>query len=183
MAATVVGVASTAPGYSLAATLGFVTYLRRVQGARDHVDRVHPDGVHRGGVLLPQPRRSRLRHELQLGHARDGSASGWLGGWSSMVADLIDHAEPGGHRGGSTRSSLFGWDSVANNNWATMALGIVFIMGMTWICVVGIELSARTQMLLLVTELGDPRAVRVVALIKVYGGHIARFGRTRRRRG
>ena len=48
---------------------------------------------------------------------------------------------------------LFGWDGLADNDWWTLALGIVFIMGMTWICVVGIELSARSQMVLLVIEL------------------------------
>ncbi len=48
---------------------------------------------------------------------------------------------------------LFGFDNLAANTWCTLALGIVFIMAMTWICVVGIELSARSQMLLLITEL------------------------------
>ena len=49
---------------------------------------------------------------------------------------------------------LFGWDNLGQQHTgASLILGIVFIMGMTWICVVGIELSARTQMGLLVTEL------------------------------
>ena len=74
--ATVVGVASTAPGYSLAASLGLRDRGRRLQGAGGDVDLVHPDGVHRGGVLLPQPRRSRLRHELHVGDPVDGPAHG-----------------------------------------------------------------------------------------------------------
>ena len=49
--------------------------------------------------------------------------------------------------------SLLGFHNLAANTWCTLVLGIVFIMGMTWICVVGIELSARTQMGLLITEL------------------------------
>ena len=41
-------------------------------------------------------------------------------------------------------------------------------MAMTWICVVGIELSARTQMGLLVTELAVLVLFSVVALAKAY---------------
>ena len=45
-------------------------------------------------------------------------------------------------------------------------------MGMTWICVVGIELSARTQMVLLVIELASLVLFSVVALYKAYAGTI-----------
>ena len=39
-------------------------------------------------------------------------------------------------------------------------LGVVFIMAMTWICVVGIELSARMQMVLLGHRARGPRPVQ-----------------------
>jgi amino acid transporter len=51
-----------------------------------------------------------------------------------------------------------------------MALGLVFILGMTWICVVGIELSARTQLGLLATELAILILFSVVALAKAFSG-------------
>ena len=52
---------------------------RRPAGAGDHDPRLHPDALRRVGLLLPEPRRSRLRHDVLLGHARDGPASrdGW----------------------------------------------------------------------------------------------------------
>ena len=53
-------------------------------------------------------------------------------------------------------------------------------MGMTWICVVGIELSARTQMVLLVTELAILVLFSVVALVKVYAGNIHGLASRRR---
>ncbi len=43
---------------------------------------------------------------------------------------------------------------------------------MTWICVVGIELSARTQFVMLATELAILVLFSVVALAKVWGGDI-----------
>ncbi len=67
---------------------------------------------------------------------------------------------------------LFDLDSLANNDLANLLLGIAFIMGMTWICVVGIELSARTQMVLLLIELGVLVLFSVVALVKVYTNNI-----------
>ena len=68
----VIGVASTAPAYSLAATLGFIVAVKGI-------------GVHAPAVLLvafipmllvalglqiPQPRRPRRRHDIRLDHAR-----------------------------------------------------------------------------------------------------------------
>ena len=171
MAATVVGVASTAPGYSLAATLGFIAYyvgfqspaimwiafipMACIAAAFFYLNRADPDcGTNFSWVTRAI-----------------GPKSGWMGGWSSAVADLVIMPNLAGIAAVYT-FSLFGW-SASDSNWATMTLGIVFIMGMTWICVRGIELSARSQMLLLVTEFGILVLFAVVALIKVYGGHIS----------
>ena len=46
----------------------------------------------------------------------------------------------------------------------------VWIAVMTWICYLGIELSARTQYFLLAAEILILGALRVVALVKVYTG-------------
>ena len=47
-------------------------------------------------------------------------------------------------------------------------VGVIWIAVMTWICVVGIELSARTQFFLLAAEVAALAAFSVVALVKVY---------------
>jgi len=99
-----------------------------------------------------------------------GPRWGWMGGWSSMVADLIIMPNLA-QIAASYTFLLFGQEGWANNAWTTMAVGIVFIMLMTWMCVVGIELSARTQMLLLITELVILVLFSVAAIAKVYGGH------------
>ena len=88
----VIGVASTAPGYSLAASLGLHRGRRRhrAAGAGDPAGRVRPDAAHRGRLLLHEPRRSGLRHDLLVGHAgRWARTPGWLGGWAIIVADII----------------------------------------------------------------------------------------------
>jgi len=170
--ATVIGVASTAPGYSLAATLGVVTAsvgfkapaimwiafipMGCIAAAFFYLNRADPDC----GTNFTWVTRSM------------GPRLGWMGGWSSMCADLIIMPSLAAIAASYTLS-LFGLDKQAASIWWQLALGIGFIMAMTWICVVGIELSARSQMILLGTELAVLVLFAVVALVKVWGGHIS----------
>jgi amino acid transporter len=101
-----------------------------------------------------------------------GPRTGWLGGWSSMVADLIIMPSLAAIAAKYT-FLLFGLDNLANNTWCNLALGVLFILSMTWICVVGIELSARTQLVFLLTELGVLVLFSVVAIVKVYANDIS----------
>jgi amino acid transporter len=166
--ATVIGVASTAPAYSLAATLGFVTFyvgskapavmwiaflpMACIAAAFFYLNRADPDcGTNFSWVTRAM-----------------GPRAGWLGGWSSMMADLIIMPSLA-YIAAQYTFLLFGWDNLAGNTWCTLILGIVFIMGMTWICVVGIELSARSQLLLLLTELVVLVLFSTVALIRAFG--------------
>ena len=167
--ATVIGVASTAPAYSIAATLGFVTFyvgfktpavmwvafipMGCIAAAFFYLNRADPDC----GTNFSWVTRSM------------GPRWGWLGGWSSMMADLIVMPSLA-YIAAQYTFLLFGWDNLANNTYALLLLGVLFIMGMTWICVVGIELSARTQMGLLLTELIVLVLFSAVALIKAFNG-------------
>lgn len=169
--ATVIGVASTAPAYSLAASLGLVTAavgfkapaimwlafvpMGCIAAAFFYLNRADPDC----GTNFAWVTRSM------------GPRTGWLGGWSSMMADLIIMPSLALIAAKYT-FLLFGFHNLAANTWVTLALGIAFIMAMTWICVVGIELSARTQMVLLITELAVLVLFSVVALSRVYAGSI-----------
>ncbi|MCU1456243.1 MAG: amino acid transporter [Actinomycetia bacterium] len=170
--ATVVGVASTAPGYSIAASLGFVTLavgfkapavmwlafipMACIASAFFYLNRADPDC----GTNFTWVTRSM------------GPRSGWMGGWSSMIADLVIMPSLALIAAQYT-FQLFGLQNLARNDLATLILGIAFIMSMTWICVVGIELSARVQMCLLLTELLVLLLFCAVALIRVYGHDIA----------
>jgi amino acid transporter len=172
--ATVVGVASTAPGYSIAASLGFITlavWLRSpaimwisfipmacIAAAFYYLNRADPDC----GTNFTWVTRA------------IGPKSGWMGGWSSVIADLVIMPSLA-QIAASYTFLLFGMDSQANSVWWTMGLGIIFILAMTVICVVGIELSANTQMGLLVTELVVLVLFSVWAVVKVTGNKIKPF--------
>jgi amino acid transporter len=170
----VIGVASTAPAYSLAATLGFVVAIVGLQSASVmllafvpmlfiaaayyYLNRADPDC----GTTFTWVTRAM------------GPNTGWLAGWGILMTDLVVMPNLASIAGVYT-FSLFGAHGIAGNGsgfWVTF-VGVVWIIVMTAICYIGIELSARTQMALLGAEILILFAFSFVALVKLYTGHIA----------
>jgi len=170
----VIGVASTAPAYSLAATLGFVTYYVGVQApavmllaflpmlfiaaAYYYLNHADPDC----GTTFTWVTRAM------------GPKTGWMAGWGILVTDLVVMPNLS-QIAGSYTFSLFGAHGIAANQsgfWVTF-VGVLWIVVMTAICYIGIELSARTQVALLGAEILILVIFSVVALAKVYAGGVA----------
>ena len=154
VSSVVIGVASTAPGYSLAASLGFVVAVAGIglqapavlllafvpmlliASAYYYMNRADPDcGTTFSWVTQAM-----------------GPSWGWLGGWAIIVADVIVMANLA-QIAGLYSFLLVGWESAAESVFAVTAVGVVWIAVMTTICVIGIELSARTQVGLLGAEI------------------------------
>jgi amino acid transporter len=170
----VIGVASTAPAYSLAATLGFIVAvvgvgthapavllvsfvpMLFVAAAYRYLNKADPDP----GTTFAWVRRAMGPH------------LGWVNGWAIVVADVIVMAALAQIAAKYT-FLLVGWDSAANSNGAQIAMAVFWIALMTWICWRGIELSARVQTVLLSAEVGILALFAVVALVKVYTGNPA----------
>lgn len=171
VSSTVIGVASTAPGYSLAAVLGFIVAAGPVgaevgvQGpaimivafipmlfiaaSYFYMNRADPDC----GTTFTWVTRAM------------GPRFGWLGGWAIIVADIIVMANLA-QIAGLYSFYLVGIDEPSTA--AVTALGVVFIAVMTWIVARSIELSARTQNFLLGAEIITLMTFAIVALAKVY---------------
>jgi amino acid transporter len=165
----VIGVASTAPAYSLAATLGFIVLVPGVglqapaillvafvpmlfvAAAYRYMNRADPDA----GTSFSWVTRGM------------GPQLGWLTGFAIVATDVIVMATLAQIAGKYTYL-LFGWNSAADSTGAQIAAGVVWIVVMTWICYRGIELSARTQQFLLAAELIILAIFAVVAIVKVY---------------
>jgi amino acid transporter len=164
----VIGVASTAPGYSLAASLGLVVAavglaspavmwvsfipMLLVATSYYYLNRVDPD----------------CGTTFSWGTKAFGPWVGWIAGWGIIVADVIVMANLAQIAGQYTYL-LFGWDAAASNTYAVLGIGVAWIVVMTWICYVGIEVSAKTQWFLLAAELVTLVLFSVVALVRVYG--------------
>lgn len=170
VSSTVIGVASTAPGYSLAATLGFVAMavgfqspaimiiafipMLFIAAAYYYMNRADPDC----GTTFTWVTKAM------------GPRMGWINGWAIIVADVIVMANLAQIAGLYT-FQLVGWTAAAESTWAVTAVGVLWILIMTWIVARSIELSARTQNFLLGAELLTLVAFAVVALFKVYTQH------------
>jgi amino acid transporter len=168
----VIGVASTAPAYSLAATLGFIV---AVQGV----------GVHAPAVMLVAFIPMLLvaasykyfnRADPDAGTSfawvtrAFGPLTGWMNGWAIFLADVIVMASLADIAAIYT-FKLFGFTELGESKAAIIIAAVLWIALMTWICYRGIELSARIQQALLSLEVLVLGVFAVFAFVKVYGSH------------
>lgn len=180
VSSVVVGIASTAPAYSLAASLGFIVIGGTLVA-----------GVHAPGIILlafvPMYLIAVAYQELNKAEPDCGTTftwasrafgpiTGWMGGWGIIVADVIVMANLASIAGSYSFTFVgsFGLPAVAalssNVFWSTAA-GIAWIVVMTYICYRGIEISARLQYFLLAFEVIILIFFAVFALVRVYSGN------------
>jgi len=163
----VIGVASTAPAYSLAAALASIVVvvgfrvpaimiaafipILFVAAAYYHLNRADADC----GTTFSWVTRAM------------GPYGGWMGGWAIIATDIL--VMPGLAQIAALYS--FRLIGISHPGWVAVAVvGVAWIAIMTAICYLGIELSARTQKILLAAEVVILVIFAVVALAKVYGG-------------
>lgn len=168
------GVASTAPSYSLAATLGFVVS----EGAGHKAVAV---------VLVafvPMYFIALAYRELNAAEPDCGTTFtwasrafgpilGWLGGWAILVADIICMANLAQICGAYSFTVLreLGLANRLDDNllWSTVA-GVAWIVVMTYVCYRGLGVSKRVQYALLSVEILTLVVFAVAALVRVYSG-------------
>jgi amino acid transporter len=180
LSSIVVGVASTAPAYSLAASLGFIV-----------VGGTLAAGVKAPGIVLlafiPMYLIAVAYQELNKAEPDCGTTftwaarafgpiTGWMGGWGIIVADVIVMANLAQIAGQYSFTFVGGFGlpavgALANNPTAVTIAGLIWIAIMTWICYRGIEISARLQYFLLGFEVVILVFFAVFALVKVYSGN------------
>ncbi|MGZ5375836.1 MAG: APC family permease, partial [Solirubrobacterales bacterium] len=167
----VIGVASTAPGYSLAAVLGFVALEVGFQSPAILWLAFLPM------LLIATSYYYLNRDDPDCGtsftwvSSAIGPRAGWLTGWATLLACLIVMANLAQIAGLYT-FLLFDAQSLADSTFWVTFVGVAWILVMTLICYIGIELSARIQFGLLTAEVLTLAAFAIVALIKVYGGDL-----------
>jgi amino acid transporter len=65
---------------------------------------------------------------------------------------------------------FFGLDGLAGSKLAITAFAVVIIVAMTALCVIGTEISARVQDVMIAAQVGALLLFAVVALFRVYAG-------------
>ncbi|MFB6769563.1 APC family permease [Streptomyces sp. NPDC127113] len=167
--ALVIGLNATSPAYSLAAVIGPVVALV---------------GIYAPGVMfasfVPMLLIASAFYYLNKVDQDCGTTFswvtramgpwfGWLGGWAIamtgvlVVGSLADVAVTFG-------LLTVGLDSWAENEVVRQVLTVLLILVMTGVCVIGTELSARVQNVLILAQVACLLAFAVVALYRVYAG-------------
>lgn len=166
---TVIGLASTAPAYSLAATLGVIVGIVGFQSPIVVILAFVPM------FLIAYGYKELNRADPDCGTtftwaARAfGPRTGWLGGWGIVAADIIVMANLA-QIAGAYGFQLIGADGLAQDTFWVTFVGVLWIALMTLICYIGIELSANLQKALLTIEIVVLFLLSITALVKVYGG-------------
>jgi len=166
-----IGLDSTAPAYSLAAVIGTI---------------VIAVGLNAPGVLLisfvPMFFIAAAFYYMNKAVQDCGTTFawvtrglgpwwGWLGGWAIcttgilVVGSLADVAA-------FYLFDLLGLDGLRDSRGAVIALSVVIIVAMTAICVIGTELSARLQRVLVFFQVGALALLVVVAVIEGATGNL-----------
>lgn len=170
LGATVLGLSSTAPVYSLAATIGLV---------------VSAVGVYAPGFMLiafiPMLFTAFAYRELNKvipdcgttftwGTKAFGPHIGWIGGWAVAVTGII-FLGSAAEVTGTYLFDVFGADNLANNAFAVSVVGILFIVGMAYISYRGLEIAAWMQTVLVILQYVALALLSFACLYAVFSGN------------
>jgi amino acid transporter len=168
---TVIATASVAPAYSIAATLGFVVAAVGLRSPIVAILAFVPMLLTSIGYSEMNKADPDCGTTFTWATRAFGPKSGWAGGWAIVAADILVMASLA-QVASQYVFLLFGATGIGANpasNWVLLG-GIIWIILMTGICYVGIEVSANFQKILLSVELIMLVVLSVTALVKVGNG-------------
>lgn len=164
----IIGIASTAPAYSLAAVIGLVVVTVGAQAPAALLASFVPMFFIAAAFYYTNRADQDCGTTFSWVTRAMGPYAGWMGGWAVsitgilVIGSLADVAARYGYL-------LFGLDA-ADSKVAVTLLAVVIMVAMTVVCVIGIEPSARFQDILIVAQVGALLLFAVVALVRVFGG-------------
>jgi amino acid transporter len=169
LSSTIIGLAATAPAYSVTATLGFVVIVVGLNAPAIMLLAFFP--MMAIAVAYAQLNRADPDCGTSFTWATKafGPRVGWVAGWAATAASVIAMAYLASVAG-SYFFLLFGaTDLATNHNWTTV-VGLLIVLVMTYVCYRGIQMSARIQYVLFGIEAVLLVVFSAVALVKVYSG-------------
>ena len=165
---TVIGLASTAPVYSLVATLGWVVLAVGAQAPIAFIIAFVP-------MLFIAFAYRELNNAVPdcgttftWGTKAFGPWVGWMGGWGVAVAGMVVLANL------AQIASIYFWallgQEFANDDWRIVLVGVIFIAAMTYISWRGVEIGERIQNVLLAIQYLALAVFVVAALWQFFAG-------------
>jgi amino acid transporter len=172
ISSTVIATASVAPAYSLAATLGFVVAAIGLQSPIVCILAFIPMLFASIGYSELNKADPDCGTTFTWASRAFGPKTGWAGGWGIVAADILVMASLA-QVAGQYVFLLFNAKGIGSNpasSWVLL-VGVIWIIAMTAICYVGIEVSANFQKALLGIELVMLMVLSITALVRVGTGH------------
>ncbi|MBA2410244.1 MAG: APC family permease [Gammaproteobacteria bacterium] len=165
----VIGLASTAPAYSLAAVIGVVVVLVGVQAPAALLTSFIPMFFIAAAFYYMNRADPDCGTSFSWVTRAMGPWVGWMAGWAVCATSIL---VIGSLADVAARYTflLFDLDVLAASKVAVTILAVLYIAVLTWIAVVGIELSARLQDVLIVAQVLALLLFASVALISVFNG-------------
>ncbi len=164
----IIGIASTAPAYSLAAVLAIVVGIVGVQAPAVLLASFVPMFLIAGSFYYMNRADPDCGTTFSWITRAMGPATGWVGGWAVCTTGIIvvgSLAQVAVYYTFDLLSLEYLRDS---RLWETVfTVGVIAVM--TLICVLGTELSARLQRVMILAQVGALLVFAAVALIKVAG--------------
>ena len=149
---TVIGLASTAPLYSLAATLGYVILAVGAQAPLVFVVACIP-------MIFAAFAYQELNREMPdcgttfvWGTKAFGPVTGWIGGWAVAVSAIMVLSNVG-EITGKYFWLLLGNEEFASNRVIVVATSVVFMAIMTFVSTIGVQMGERLQMVLMTIQI------------------------------
>ena len=167
LSSTVIALASVAPAYSLAATIGFVVIAVGLQAPVIMILAFIPMYCVAVGYRELNEAEPDAGTTFTWATRAFGPKTGWMGGWGIVAADVIVMANLAAIAG-AYFFLLFNADGVAAQLFWPTVVGVAWIVLMTYICYRGIEISARVQYALFGIEVVVLAVFSLVALVRVY---------------
>lgn len=167
--ALIIGIASTAPAYSLAAVIGLVVVTVGVQAPAVLLASFVPMFFVATAFYYMNRADQDCGTTFSWVTRAMGPWAGWIGGWAICVTGIL---VVGSLADVAARYTylFFGLDGLASSKLAITSFAVVIIIAMTALCVVGTEISARVQDVMIIAQVGALLLFSFVALVRVFAG-------------
>jgi amino acid transporter len=167
--ALAVGLASTAPAYSLAAVIGTVTIIVGFQAPGAMLASFVPMFLIAAAFFYMNRADQDAGTTFSWTTRALGPWVGWIAGWAVITTGILVVGSLA-DVGARYTYELFGMEDAAASKTWIMVLAVAYIVVMTAICIRGTELTADLQDVMIVLQIGALLLFAGVALWKVYDG-------------
>jgi len=170
--ATVMGLASTAPVYSLAATIGFVVVAAGVKAPACMLLAFIPMlfvafGYRELNNVVPD-----CGTTFTWSTKAFGPHVGWMGGWAVAVSGIV-FLGSAAQVTGQYFFQAIGADDLAANKWAVAGVGCIFIILMAYVAFRGLDVAAWMQTFLVILQYIALAMLAGAAFYAVYNGNLS----------